>query len=92
MAEGEAYGAADKAAAPAVLMPCWQEFFADAKMREVIALALENNRDLRIAALNVERARALYGIQRAELFPTLSATGNGLRKRVPADLRRRARP
>ncbi len=49
-------------------------------------MALENNRDLRIAALNVERARAVYGIQRAELFPTLNAVGSMTRKRVPADI------
>jgi multidrug efflux system outer membrane protein len=64
----------------------WQSFFADAKLQKVIALALENNRDLRLAALNVDRARALYGIQRAELMPTLDLTGSENRQRVPSDL------
>ena len=64
----------------------WQEFFTDEKLRQVIEMALNNNRDLRLAALNVERARALYGIQRAELLPTVNAVGSGSRQRVPADL------
>jgi outer membrane protein, multidrug efflux system len=64
----------------------WQEFFTDGKLRQVIGMALTNNRDLRIAALNVERARAMYGIQRAQLLPTIDAVGSGSKARVPADL------
>jgi len=64
----------------------WQEFFSDEKLRRVIEMALTNNRDLRLASLNVERARALYGIQRAELLPTVNAVGSGSQERVPADL------
>lgn len=64
----------------------WREFFADEKLQKIIETALKNNRDLRLAALNVERARALYGIQRAEVFPSVNAVGSGSRQRVPADL------
>lgn len=64
----------------------WRDFFRDEKMREVISLALEKNRDLRLAALNVERARALYGIQRGELFPSLTGSGGANIQRIPADL------
>lgn len=64
----------------------WREFIADERLQSVIEAALKNNRDLRMAALNVERARALYGIQRAELFPTVEAVGSGSKQRVPADL------
>ena len=64
----------------------WREFFTDDKLQKLIETALMNNRDLRIAALNVERARAMYGIQRAELLPTVDATGSGSRQRLPADL------
>ena len=64
----------------------WQEFIVDARLRQVIETALNNNRDLRLAALNVERARALYGIQRAELFPALNAAGSANIQRVPGDL------
>ncbi|MBW1801903.1 MAG: efflux transporter outer membrane subunit [Deltaproteobacteria bacterium] len=64
----------------------WQKFFTDGKLQAVIEAALNNNRDLRLAALNVKRARALYGIRRAELLPTLNALGSGVKERVPADL------
>lgn len=70
----------------------WEEFFTDEKLREVIRLALAQNRDLRIAALNVERARALYGIQRSELLPTVDATGSAIRQRIPKDLSNVGRP
>ena len=64
----------------------WREYFSDEKLQQVIGMALTNNLDLRLAALNVEQARALYGIQRAELLPTVSAVGSGSKQRVPADL------
>lgn len=54
----------------------WQDFILDARLRQVIELALANNRDLRIAALNVEKARAQYGVQRSELFPTVAASAS----------------
>jgi multidrug efflux system outer membrane protein len=59
----------------------WKSFFADSNLRQVVALALENNRDLRLASLNVERARGLYGIQRAELYPSLDASGTYSKQR-----------
>ena len=64
----------------------WQDFFPDPKLQQVIATALTNNLDLRLAALNVERARALYGIQRSELLPTVNATAGGSKQRSSADL------
>jgi multidrug efflux system outer membrane protein len=54
----------------------WHEFFPDAQLQQLIALALANNRDLRVAALNVESAQAQYRIQRASLFPTIDASAN----------------
>jgi len=64
----------------------WREFFTDAGLRELIAQALVNNRDLRIAVQRVEEARGLYGIQRADRLPNISAGATGSRVRVPADL------
>ena len=64
----------------------WKEFFTDKQLQEIIETALENNRDLRLAALNVERARAMYAIQRAELLPAVNAVGSGSKYRVPDDL------
>ena len=64
----------------------WQEFFADRKLRQLIEMSLQSNRDLRLAALNVERARAIYGIQRAELLPAVDVAATGSRAQVPGDL------
>jgi len=64
----------------------WREFYIDKNLQKVIGLALTNNRDLRVATLNIEKARALYGIQRAELFPAINATGNWTEQRIPADI------
>jgi len=60
----------------------WQDFFVDERLRRVVALAVANNRDLRVAALNIERARALYGIEQAAAFPELQAGASGSRGRT----------
>ncbi|WP_208510622.1 TolC family protein, partial [Variovorax paradoxus] len=64
----------------------WRDFFVEPKLRGTIELALTNNRDLRVAALNIERARAQYGIARAGLFPTIDAGAGGSRSRTPGSL------
>src|SRR5580700_6065395 len=64
----------------------WRNFFVDARLQQVVALALKNNRDLRVSMLNVEAARAQYQITRAGLFPTLAAVGSQSKTRTPADL------
>jgi multidrug efflux system outer membrane protein len=53
----------------------WREFFTDPRLQKLIELALQHNPDARIAALNIAAARAQYQIQRADLFPTIAATG-----------------
>ena len=69
---GNAAGAADKAS---VADLGWRQFFPDPVLQRLITLALANNRDLRVAVLNVQAAQAQYRIQRADLFPTVAATG-----------------
>lgn len=64
----------------------WRDFFTDPKLKEVIGIALENNRDLKAAALNVEYYRQLYNIQREGLLPTINGAASINRARVPADL------
>ncbi|MBA1273654.1 AdeC/AdeK/OprM family multidrug efflux complex outer membrane factor [Stutzerimonas azotifigens] len=64
----------------------WREFFRDPALQQLIEVALQNNRDLRVAALNVEAYRALYRVQRANLLPLVSADGTATRGRTPADL------
>ncbi|WPB57557.1 efflux transporter outer membrane subunit [Xylophilus sp. GOD-11R] len=75
----------DAVATPAPAL-AWREFFIDDRLRQVIKTALDNNRDLRVAALNIERARAQYAIQRAALLPTVNATGSASRTRTAEDL------
>jgi multidrug efflux system outer membrane protein len=65
----------------------WREFFADDRLRRVMALALANNRDLRMAALNIEKARAQYRVQDAGLYPTINATGSQSATRTADNLR-----
>lgn len=77
---------------PAAPELAWQEFITDERLQKVIEMALKNNRDLRLAALNVERARALYGIKRDELFPELNATGGASKQRISSDLARPGEP
>lgn len=54
----------------------WQHFFADPRLQQLITLSLNNNRDLRVAVLNIEQARATYQIQRSNQFPAISAAVN----------------
>ena len=67
-------------------LPAWKAFFKDEIMREVIELALVNNRDLRISMLNIERIRAQYRIQRADLLPTVNAASSATIQYLPADV------
>lgn len=57
----------------------WQQFFGDARLQELIELALRNNRDLRIALLNVEVARAQAGVAAANRWPTVNVGLNASR-------------
>ena len=61
----------------------WRDFFTDTKLQSVIELALANNRDLRMAALNIEKAQSLYRIQRAEQIPTVGVSAAGNLYRLP---------
>ncbi|KMM77255.1 transporter [Xanthomonas sp. NCPPB 1128] len=54
----------------------WRQVFLDPRLQQVIAQALDNNRDLRVAVLNIDKARAQYRIQRANLFPSVSVSGS----------------
>ena len=58
----------------------WKDYFNDPALRAWIAAALANNRDLRVAALRIEEARALYGVQRADRLPSVDGTAGYSRK------------
>lgn len=82
--QGEAYkGIKAVSRAPTVKELSLFEFFTDRRLRKIIEMSLNNNLDLRLAALKVERARALYGVKRAELFPSVNAAGSRSKQRTP---------
>lgn len=90
---GAAYADAPAAtSAPDAAQLRWREFFPDTKLQQVIGSALANNRDLRVAALHVELARAMYGIQRDALYPAVNAVGSGSKQRSSIDLARPGEP
>lgn len=62
----------------------WRNLILDPNLQKTIDLALANNRDLRVATLNVQRARAQYGIERAGLFPSLDASASGTKTHADA--------
>ncbi len=70
----------------------WQEFFVDPQLRKVIVLALENNRDLRVALLNIERSQAQFQIRRSDLFPKINATAGANYQRIPAGFSSTGKP
>lgn len=81
--QGPAYLPAE-AANQAAAEQGWRQFFHDPALQQLIQTALVNNRDLRVAALNIDAYAAQYQIQRADLFPAISANGSGSRQRTPA--------
>ncbi|WP_127804062.1 efflux transporter outer membrane subunit [Hydrogenophaga sp. NH-16] len=62
----------------------WESFITDARLRELVALALKNNLDLRVATLNIEQVRAQYQVRRADQVPTVNATVAGNRQPTPS--------
>ena len=82
--KGSAY--ANTAQGDSIAQVDWQRFIADPQLRRLITIALANNRDLRIAALNIEKAQAQYRIQSANLFPHINATLGENAQLTPAEL------
>ena len=85
-ASGTASGAATPAttttAPPLAADVAWRSFFRDERLQRLIQIALDNNRDLRVAALNVAEYEAQYRITRAALAPSISASGSLTRERT----------
>ncbi len=74
-------GTTEAAAAAADLR--WRDYYSDQRLREVIERALDGNRDLRLAALNVERAAEMFRIKRGQLTPTVGIQAVGEKTRIP---------
>ncbi len=84
---GGAAGQTDPAAAiPQTIPQDWRQVVTDAPMTRLIELALSNNRDLRVAVLQIEKARAQHAIARADLFPHIDASGSADMGRTSAPL------
>lgn len=64
----------------------WSDYINDPILIDIVNLALENNADLKIASLRISEAQAAYGIQRSDLFPSISGDAYYDRNRVPKDL------
>jgi outer membrane protein, multidrug efflux system len=64
----------------------WRDFMVDPRLQRLVEIALHNNRDLRVAALNVQQMQAQYRIQRAQLFPQVGAFADASRTRTPTEL------
>ena len=87
------YAAPDTdAAAVAAAGTGWRDYFNDPSLQALIEQALAHSRELRATALRVDEARALYGIQRADLLPTVGAQAGMERARVPGDLNLTGQP
>jgi multidrug efflux system outer membrane protein len=63
----------------------WRDFFADPQLQQLVAAALERNRDLAVAVAQIEEARGLYRIQAADQLPTLGSSAEAIRSRAGAD-------
>ena len=77
---------ADDSAAPLASDVAWQTFFSDARLRGLIDTALQNNRDLRVAVLNIEQARAQFEVRRADRLPTVNGVVAASRQSEAASL------
>ena len=64
----------------------WEDYFESDSLRALIKRTLEHNRDLRVALLNIEKAKATYRIQHAETLPVISGEGSAARSGVPEDV------
>jgi multidrug efflux system outer membrane protein len=86
LADNKAEGAPARSAWTETDLPSgWQSFITEPRLRQLAAITIANNRDLRVALANVDMARAQYRIQRAELFPTISAGGQANLQQLSAD-------
>ncbi|RXZ36867.1 efflux transporter outer membrane subunit [Oxalobacteraceae bacterium CAVE-383] len=90
---GAAYGSAAAASAPAhnAAGPAaadigWNDFLLDPRLRRLVDLGLQNNRDLRVAMLNVQKVQAQYRIQRAAMAPQIDAGAGVTQARTPASV------
>lgn len=64
-------------------VPEWRGMFGDPRLQRLIALSLDANRDLRLAALDAEASHAQLRVQRAQALPAFNADAGYTRQRQP---------
>ncbi|MDM0022821.1 efflux transporter outer membrane subunit [Variovorax saccharolyticus] len=91
---GEGYGTARPASAslPPASETGWRDILTDKRLQQLVEIALRNNRDLRVAVLNVVKVQAQYRIHRSDMFPQLSVYGQGSKSRTPGTLEQSGKP
>jgi multidrug efflux system outer membrane protein len=67
-------------------IPGWRDTFPDTALQALIESALHENRNLRQAVLNLDKARAQLGVAHADRWPDVSTSGSSTTNRYPADL------
>lgn len=82
----QAYGAFDNqtvstAEQPSVAGQRWQDFYSDERLKGLIALGLQNNKDFESARLAIEKARAQYQITDIRDLPTIDGSAGYSRRR-----------
>ncbi|TMH46605.1 MAG: efflux transporter outer membrane subunit, partial [Betaproteobacteria bacterium] len=82
---GPAYKELGNTSSPPAVEIGWRDFLVDPRLQRVVEIALANNRDLRVAALNVQQVQAEYRIQRSALYPTVAAFADRSASRNPAN-------
>ncbi len=82
---GPAYKDGGNAGASVAAEIGWRDFLVDPRLQKLVEIALANNRDLRVAALNVQQVQAQYRIQRSALYPSVAAFADRSASRTPAN-------
>ncbi|HYR34902.1 MAG TPA: efflux transporter outer membrane subunit [Burkholderiales bacterium] len=83
---GAAYKESGNTSSPPATEIGWRDFLADPRLQRFVDIALANNRDLRVAALNVQQVQAEYRIQRSALYPTVAAFADRSAVRNPTSI------
>ena len=81
--QGQSYASGMSDPDASISAVTWRSFFQSPQMQQIIQTALDNNRDLRVAALRVEQTRAVYRVERSALVPSVNAGGSMTRQGVP---------
>lgn len=80
----ESFASYSNASGTSIAEQGYKDFFADPRLLQVIDMSLANNRDLRTAALNIQKAQQQYQISENNQLPTIGASGSAVRQVTPS--------